>query len=99
MKSKTYKNTTAADRKSYLGYLNKLADEYSNTCHRSIGQRLIYAAHSALTEKIKISPKAPKFKVGDSVRIIKYKNICSIRYTESWSKKVFLIDPVVKNNP
>ena len=34
---------TDNDRKSYLGYLNKLADEHSNTSHRSISKKAIHA--------------------------------------------------------
>ena len=32
---------TANESKSYLGYLNKLVDEYNNTNHRSIGKNLL----------------------------------------------------------
>ena len=35
----------ANDRKSYLGYLNKLVDEYNNTYHRSIGKKKPIDAH------------------------------------------------------
>ena len=52
---------TARNSRSYLGYLNKLVDEYSNTYHLSIGKKPIYADHSALTEEIGTNPKAPKF--------------------------------------
>ena len=30
---------TANDSKSYLSYLNKLVDEYNNTCHHSINKK------------------------------------------------------------
>ena len=33
---------TADDGKSYVDYLNKLADEYSNTYHRSISKNSIH---------------------------------------------------------
>ena len=33
----------------------------------------------------------PKFKVGDHVRISKYKNIFAKGYTPNWSKEVFVI--------
>ena len=38
-KGKIYKKMTANDGKSYLGYLNKLADEYNNTYHRFISKK------------------------------------------------------------
>ena len=45
---------------------------------------------SALTEEIEMNPKAPKFKVGNRVRIMKHKNIFSKGYTENWSKEIIL---------
>ena len=65
---------TANDSKSYLGYLNKLVDQYNNTYHCSIGKKPIDVDYSALNEDTESSHKAPKFKVGDRVRITKYKN-------------------------
>ena len=38
--------------------------------------------------------KYPKFKIGDTVRISKYKNIFARRYTPNWSEKVLLIKKV-----
>ena len=38
-----------------------------------------------------ISDKVPKFKIGDIVRISKYKNIFAKGYTPSWSGEVFVI--------
>ena len=60
---------TVNDSKSYIGYLNKLEDQYNNTYHPSIGRKPVDADYSALTEKPESSHKAPKFKVGDRVRI------------------------------
>ena len=62
LKDKIFKKTTANDSKSYLGYLNKIVDQYNNTCHCSIGKGPIDADYSALTEKTASSFKASKFK-------------------------------------
>ena len=35
--------------------------------------------------------KEPKFKVGDHVRISKYKNIFAKGYTPNWSEEVFVV--------
>ena len=56
-------------------YLNKLVYEHNNTYHRSIGKKPVDADYFALTKETEINPKSPKFKVFDSVRITKYKNI------------------------
>ena len=90
---------TANDRKSYLSYLNKLVDQYSNNYRHSINKKPINADYFALTEKIETNPKSPKLKVNDRVRITKYKNIFSKSYTENWSKEIFIIDSVLKANP
>ena len=52
-----------------------------------------------MTENIESNPKAPKFKVDDWVRITKYKNSFSKGYTENWSRKISVIDFVLKTNP
>ena len=51
------------------------------------------ADYSALTKKTETNPKAPKFKVSESVRITKYKNNFSKDYTE-----ISIIDSVLKTN-
>ena len=99
LKGKIYKNLTANDSKSYIGYLNKLVDQYNNTYQHSIGKKLVDVDYSALTEKFESSHKSPTFKIGDTVRITKYKNISSKGYTEICSKEIFNIDPVLKANP
>ena len=79
---------TANDSKSYLSYLNKLVDQYNNTYHHCIGKK-----------PIETNSKAPKFKVNDGVMITKCENIFSKGYTENWSREIFIIDSVLKNNP
>ena len=38
----------------------------------------------------KVNDKDPKFKIGDHVRISKYKNIFAKGYTPNWSEEVFV---------
>ena len=90
---------TADDGKSYLGYLNKLMDEYNNTYHCSIGKKPVEVDYSALNDEIESSHKVPKFKVGDIVRITKYENIFSNGYIKYWLKGIFVIDSVLKTYP
>ena len=52
-----------------------------------------------MTEKVETTPKVPKFKVNDRVRINKSKNIFSKDYTEYWSREIFIIGSVLKANP
>ena len=59
---------TADNKKSYLGYFNKLVDEYNNSYHRSIDKKLTVTDCSDVTEKLQSSLKATKFKIRDRVR-------------------------------
>ena len=74
---------TANGRKSYISYLNKLVDQYNIAYYHAINKKTINASYSALTEKIEINPKDPKFKVnveGEllSIRILLVKLILKI---------------------
>ena len=40
-----------------------------------------------------------KFKVGDHVRIFKYKNVFAEGYTPNWSEKIFVIKKVINTVP
>ena len=82
---------TPNDSKSYLSYLNKLVDHYSNTYHHSINKKPI--------NPIETNPKALKLKANYRVRINKHKNIFSIGYTENQSKEISVIDSVLNTNP
>ena len=98
LKTKIYIKMTADNSKFYLAYFNKLVDQYNNTHHHSINKKPINADCSALTEKIEINLKTPKFKVNDWVRITEYKKIFSKDYTENWSRELLIIDFVLKTN-
>ena len=86
------------NNKSYLGYLNKIVDEYSNTYHNYIGKKPVDADYSVLAEEIEADSKSREFKIGDSVRITKYKNVFSKDYTKNGSKQIFVIDFALKTN-
>ena len=55
----------ANDNKSFVGYLNKLVNEYNNSFHSSSGKNPVDANYSSLTEKNESGHKASKFNVGD----------------------------------
>ena len=46
-----------------------------------------------------VHDKDPRFKVGDHVRISKYKNIFAKGYTPNWSEEVFVIIEVKNTVP
>ena len=96
LKSKIYKKLTANNKKFYLGFWNKLVDEYNNTYHRSVGKKPVNADYFTSTKEIEMSPKSPKFNVVDRVITTKYKNFFSKGYTKNWSKEIFVIDFMLK---
>ena len=49
--------------------------------------------------KKEVNDKDPKFKVGDHVRISKYKNIFAKGYTPNWSKEIPVIKKVKNKVP
>ena len=77
---------TANDSKSYLTYLNKLIVQYSFTYDHSISKKPISDDYSDLTDEIETNVKAPKSKINQRAKIVKYKNIFSKGYTENWSR-------------
>jgi len=60
----------------------------------AVAERLLATVYSA----IKIAGPA-KFKVGDSVRVSKYKTVFEIGYTPNWTTEVFKIVKVQRINP
>ena len=46
-----------------------------------------------------VNDKDPKFKVGDHVRISKYKNIFAKAYTPNWSEEIFAIKEIKNTVP
>ena len=46
-----------------------------------------------------LTKKSPRFKVGDHVRISKYKNIYTKGYTQNWSDEIFMISKIKNTIP
>ena len=73
-------------------YIDKLDDnvkEYNNTYHRTIKMKPVDIKDNTYIDfKKEVNDKDPKFKVGDHVRISKYKNIFAKGYTSNWSEEV-----------
>ena len=73
---------TAVSKNLYFDVLDNMVNEYNNTVHRSIKMNSIDVRSDSYVEYNEDSnEKEPKFKVGDHVRISKYKNIFAKGYT------------------
>ena len=60
----------------YIDKLDDIVNEYNNTYHRTIKMKPVYVKSGNYVEyKVNCNDKDPEFKIGDRVRISKYKNI------------------------
>ena len=76
---------TAVSKNVYFNVLDDIVNEYNNIVHRSIKMKPIDVTSDYQAEYNEDSNVTkPKFKVGDRVRISKYKNIFAKGYTQNW---------------
>ena len=100
LKNKIYKLMTAVSKHFYFDVLDGIVDEYNNTYHRTIKMKLIDVNSDSFAEYNEASnEKDPKLKVGDYVRISKYKNIFAKEYSPNWSEEIFVIKTVKNTVP
>ena len=70
-------------------------NEYNNTYHRTIKMKPVDVKNNTYIDSNKeVNDQDAKFKVGNHVRISKYKYIFPQGYTPNWSEEVFLIKKV-----
>ena len=86
---------TSIPKDKYIDKLDDIVNEYNNTYHRTIKMKPVDVKDSTYINSMELhSIKDPKFKVGDHVRISKYKSIFAKGYTPNWSEEVFIIKKV-----
>ena len=72
--------------------LDDIVHKYNNTVQRTIKMKPIDVTSDSYAEYNEdFNKKDPKFKVGDHVRISKYKNIFAKGYAPNWLEKVLLL--------
>ena len=80
--------------------LDDIVDKYNNTVRRTIKMQPSNITSDSYAEYNEDSNKRnPKFKVGDHVRISKYKNIFTKGHAPNWSEKIFVIKKVENTVP
>ena len=95
IKNKIYKYMTSISKDVYIDKLDDIINEYNNTYHRTIKIKPIDVKDNAYINIGKeVNGNDPKFKVGDHVRISKYKNIFDKDYTPNWSEEIFVIKEI-----
>ena len=79
----------------YIDKLDDIVNEYNNTYHRTIKMKPIDVKDNKYINIDKeVNDKDPRSKIGDHVRISKYKNIFAKGYNPNWSEEVFVIKEV-----
>ena len=95
LKSKIYKHMISISKNVDIDKSDDIVDEYNNTYHTTIKMKPINVKDNTYINTNKgINNKDPKLKVGDHVRISKFKNIFAKGYTANWSEEVFVIKKV-----
>ena len=84
----------------YIDRLDNIVKEYNNTYHKSIKMKPVDVKDNTYIDfKKEVNYKNPKFKVGDHVRISKYKNIFTKEYMPKWSEEIFIIKKIKNTEP
>ena len=100
LKNKIFKPMTAVSKNVYFYVLDDIVNKYNNRVHRAIKMKPIDVTSDSYAEhKEDSNKKYPKFKLGDHVRISKYKNIYPKGYTQNWSEEVFMISKIKNTVP
>ena len=87
---------TSISKNVYTDKLDDIVNKSNNAYHNTIKMKPVDVKSNTYIDSSKeINEKDhPKFKIGDNVRISKYKNIFAKGYTPNWSEEVFVIKKI-----
>ena len=100
------KHLTSTNSSKYIDVLNQLLQDYNNKYHTSIKMTPFEASDPENSSEVfknlyppaEVDTKQP-FKVGDRVRIYRYKLHFEKGYKPNWTEEIFIVTEVVKTNP
>ena len=92
LKNKLYKHMTATGKNVYYDVLDDVVNEYNNTMYNTIKMKPKDVGDNKRVYINEHNEKDSRSKVGDRVRISKFKNIFAKGYTPNWSKEIFIVD-------
>ena len=96
LKNKSYKHMTTVSN----DVLDDVVKKYNNTWHSTIKMKPIDVKDNTyINIDKKFDNKDPKFKVGDRVRISKYKNLFAKGYIPNWSEEDFVVNKIKNTVP
>ena len=94
LKNKLYKHMTASAKNVYYDVLDDVINEYNNTKYNTIKMKPKDVKNNKRVYIDEHNEKDSRFKVGDRVRISKFKNIFAKGYTPNWSKEIFIVGKI-----
>lgn len=110
LKNKMWKKFSFNGSHKWVNILQSLIDEYNQSVHRTIKMKPNDVTHDdeehLLNTVYRLNARVPshtkikaKFKIGDHVRISKYKHIFSKGFTPNWTTEIFKIRRVQHTFP
>ena len=95
LKNKIYEYMASISKNVYIDKLDDIVNKYNNTYHSTIKMKPVNVKSSTnINSSKEINDEDPKFKIGDIVRTLKYKNIFAKSYVSNWPGEVFMIKKV-----
>ena len=103
LKEKMWRYFTETNSNKYLDILPKLIFDYNNMIHSTIKMTPIEGSKAKNKHKITytsvVNKEKPKFKIGDRVRIYKYKKLFSKGYETNWTEEIFVVSEINNTSP
>lgn len=106
--NKIWKQFSLQGSHKWLNHLQPIIKQYNSTVHRTIKKRPIDVNEKNQNDLLRTvykrnqsvnADKKNKFKIGDYVRISKYKTIFEKGYTPNWSSEIFRVDKILPTEP
>ena len=95
LKNKIHKYMTSISKNVYIDKLDDTVNKCNNAYHSTIKMDTVDVKPTTYIDSSKeINYQNPKFKIGDIVRISKYKNIFEKSYVPNWPEEFFVIKKV-----
>ena len=109
IKQQMWKMFSANNNTIYFDKIGELLKNYNSSCHRSVqmsplevsdikNKQQVFA--NLYSDEIYKPVKKPKFRIGDKVRISKYKRkLFDKGFTPNWTEEIFVINEILYTKP
>lgn len=101
LKNKLYREFSLRGKYKWIDILDNVTKQYNNSKHQTIGMKPVQVTVNTKLnayDNLKIFGKH-RFKVGDVVRVSKFKSVFAKGYTPNWSTELFKIAKIQITNP